>query len=819
MGQQGKGSPKIEADGITGPMPPQSSINYFEEILEVGSEVKRGGGNAGEETDSFGAHGSYLGSQTPSSARANQENPHAGDDTGNYKRNVHFTSLKAEYLEGSLIEKERMWRNGLSVRGGTKAEALSPEVGNREAEKGGRRVGTGGGKGTENSITDFKDWAQRFCFGRGCSGAEDRSESSATSEVKNSQTPVEEANTTQENAQDCTRQQKLGISREDGVGFRIGTGRFFPNITLLDPEPLAEAARVVRLQIKEKLQIFCHIWLPILKRWLILTSRGILVFSLLSLECGIRGFSSIFRLSSAAVFLLTWCTALNLSLLAGLFNFCLVLVTALGAGFFLGYVPAFALTGLLCSVVLWLYGSFWTSAAVMLVGGGFLIFDHARVAILVSMLYSVYSVKRQGGWGSLALCIVLAFISSDILVYFLSKSSEGKRGVDCDGKIPFGVHEQENSKSGSSNQYQSGENSRPSAGISTHRPDASPNSGVADGARYAEALPNGDDQRSSGRASTSGSPESDAKSAEEEVARVLSCRDHYAVIGFSRYEPFDVATLKREYRKKAMLVHPDKNRGNEEAEEAFKRLQNAYEVLYDSVKRKSYDDDLRKEEVLYGFRQHRQGFHQGCRCGSPNCGCNLSDDEADDHIPAGSRSITCRKCNHTHFWLYTDRSKLRARWCKDCNDYHQARDGDGWVEQSWRSFFFGIFRKVDLPHAYACADGRVYDVTEWVVCQGMKCPPNTHKPTFYVSTAGAGKGTTRNSCRAPRSAGRNNVADGFSFADLDENMTEHEFFDWLEQAMASGMFSDLNVPGYPGARGPSRGGKPSRKKRKGKKHW
>jgi hypothetical protein len=28
----------------------------------------------------------------------------------------------------------------------------------------------------------------------------------------------------------------------------------------------------------------------------------------------------------------------------------------------------------------------------------------------------------------------------------------------------------------------------------------------------------------------------------------------------------------------AMLVHPDKNGGNEKAEEAFKRLQNAYEV-------------------------------------------------------------------------------------------------------------------------------------------------------------------------------------------------------------------------------------------------
>jgi DnaJ family protein C protein 14 len=39
-----------------------------------------------------------------------------------------------------------------------------------------------------------------------------------------------------------------------------------------------------------------------------------------------------------------------------------------------------------------------------------------------------------------------------------------------------------------------------------------------------------------------------------------------------------MAYLKREYRKKAMLVHPDKNMGNERAAEAFKKLQNAYEL-------------------------------------------------------------------------------------------------------------------------------------------------------------------------------------------------------------------------------------------------
>lgn len=31
---------------------------------------------------------------------------------------------------------------------------------------------------------------------------------------------------------------------------------------------------------------------------------------------------------------------------------------------------------------------------------------------------------------------------------------------------------------------------------------------------------------------------------------------------------------------------------------------------------------------------------------------------------------------------------------KDCNDFHQAKDGDGWVEQSSQPFFFGLLQKV-----------------------------------------------------------------------------------------------------------------------------
>ncbi|KAG6545609.1 hypothetical protein Mapa_012963 [Marchantia paleacea] len=832
MGQLGEGGREIGVQEEPGNQA-QPSVVDFGGIREVGTEES--GARAGVQEPAIVDTdvSSPPRPETTSSGISQLDTFSASAGNENPKKNNHFTPSATEGLpKGSAAGKERGWTNGANVGKGSKGGS-GPKDGNRGAGKGGNEGPRGGGRGSAGkSNSGSKDGAPRNGIGGSSAGPERvanafkfSSESSATSRDKKPESMREQSNTGQEGAREDAREEKPRGKDEDVGGVAIGIGRWLPkDMKLPDPGPTIEAARTILFQTKDQVQVFVRIWWPVVKRWLLLASRAMLVLIKVSLECGIRGFNSLFRLGSAALFLLMWCTALNLSILAGFFNFCLVLVISLGAGFLLGYTPAFALTGLFGAVVLWMYGSFWTTGAVIVVGGGFFIFDHARMAILVTMLYSMYSVKGHGGWASLTMCVVLAYVSSDVVVYFLSNNSEGKHGTGRDEKTSDGAHEQSSSKSGSSHHNQSSKSSRHSAGPSASRSSASPGQGktggFADGATYAEAVPSNDYSRNSTGASTSGTSEGDPTSAEEEVARVLSSRDHYAVIGFSRYETFDVAVLKREYRKKAMLVHPDKNRGNEKAEEAFKRLQNAYEVLLDSIKRKTYDDDLRREEVLNNFRQHRQGFHQAGRCGSPNCGCNQSDDEADDDIPAESRRIACRKCNETHVWKFTDRSKLRARWCQECNDYHQAKDGDGWVEQSGQSYFFGIFQKVDVPHAFACAEGKVYDVTEWVICQGMKCPPNTHKPTFHVSTAGTGKGTARSTSRAQRPGGRSNPPDGFQFPDLDENMTEHEFFEWLENAMASGMFSDLNgVPGYPGARGATKGGKPSRKKRKGKKQW
>ncbi|MDO4221762.1 MAG: molecular chaperone DnaJ [Akkermansia sp.] len=64
-------------------------------------------------------------------------------------------------------------------------------------------------------------------------------------------------------------------------------------------------------------------------------------------------------------------------------------------------------------------------------------------------------------------------------------------------------------------------------------------------------------------------------------------RDYYEVLGVDRNA--DDATIKKAYRKLAMKYHPDRNPDNKEAEEKFKELGEAYEVLSDADKRAAYD--------------------------------------------------------------------------------------------------------------------------------------------------------------------------------------------------------------------------------------
>jgi len=77
-------------------------------------------------------------------------------------------------------------------------------------------------------------------------------------------------------------------------------------------------------------------------------------------------------------------------------------------------------------------------------------------------------------------------------------------------------------------------------------------------------------------------------------------KDYYKILGIEKNAEED--EIKKAYRKLAKQWHPDKNPDNKKAEDRFKQISEAYDVLSDVAKRKKFDDFINVRSTNYSYR-------------------------------------------------------------------------------------------------------------------------------------------------------------------------------------------------------------------------
>lgn len=154
----------------------------------------------------------------------------------------------------------------------------------------------------------------------------------------------------------------------------------------------------------------------------------------------------------------------------------------------------------------------------------------------MATVYGIYFVKVRVGWLGVFLAINLAFVSNDILNYLL------KWCDDISEKSHF--EEQKESETVLEDEF-SGETEY---SIPTDEPEKVHSCKSSSKPTVSSSVIIEQKECSSSTVIK------EEISSVDEMKRILSCLDHYEVLGFTRHKKIDVTILKKEYRKKVMVV-------------------------------------------------------------------------------------------------------------------------------------------------------------------------------------------------------------------------------------------------------------------------
>ena len=229
----------------------------------------------------------------------------------------------------------------------------------------------------------------------------------------------------------------------------------------------------------------------------------------------------------------------------------------------------------------------------------------------------------------------------------------------------------------------------------------------------------------------------------------MSKRYYYEILGLKKGAS-DVE-IKKAYRKLAKENHPDTNPNNKEAEEKFKEIAEAYEVLSDSDKKAKYDQyghngarGANMEDYFSGFRDGGVSFEDlfgsafaNSRRGRQNQirrGKNLRIEiglTTEDIVKgtkktiAINRDIKCQPCNGNGSKEGKDFEN-----CSHCN-------GTGQFKQVKRTHFGIIEQETTCPH---CSGGGKLIKEKCETCQGIGIIKNQRDEIEIVIPKGARTG-------------------------------------------------------------------------------